>query len=313
MSIEAPLREITSNSIGVATSALYKGAMTALLTRHRGICSALSMLAGLAGGMAATLCHAQEASPQEASPWIADAHSSLRLLAGSRGDSVLVGGIEIRLKHGWKTYWRTPGDSGIPPRFDFSKSDNVETVTVLWPAPAKFDDGAGGTAIGYTDKVVLPLRIIPKDAAKPVTLRATIDYAICERLCVPVHAAGEVAFTANPSIQAGPLASALQSVPRPAKVGEGDLTIRSINREGDKGVVVNVAAPPQSPADLFVEGPNAHWALPVPKLTQRQSDGTSRFTFDLDGVPPGETTSGAQLKFTLVGAGQSFEFHHKLN
>lgn len=282
--------------------------MTALLTRHRGICSALSMLAGLAGGMAATSGHAQEASP-----WIADTHSSLRLLAGSRGDGVLVGGIEIHLKDGWKTYWRTPGDSGIPPRFDFSKSDNVETVTVLWPAPARFDDGAGGTAIGYTDKVVLPLRIMPKDAAKPVTLRATIDYAICEKLCVPVHAAAEVVFTANPSIQAGPLASALQTVPRPAKIGEGDLTIRSISREGDKRVVVDVATPPQGTADLFVEGPNPHWALPVPKLARKPSDGTSRFTFDLDGVPPGETTSGALLKLTLVGAGQSFEFHHKLN
>ena len=76
------------------------------------------------------------------------------------------------LQPGWKTYWRTPGDSGVPPRFDFSKSENVEAVTVLWPAPTKFDDGAGGHSLGYHDQVVLPLRIVAKNADKPVTLRA---------------------------------------------------------------------------------------------------------------------------------------------
>ena len=85
---------------------------------------------------------------------------------------VLLGGIAIQLQPGWKTYWRNPGDSGVPPRFDFSKSDNVEAVTVLWPAPKKFDDGAGGTSLGYKKQVVLPLRIVAKNADKPVTLRA---------------------------------------------------------------------------------------------------------------------------------------------
>lgn len=280
---------------------LYKGAMTVKLTRRRAICSFLFTLTGLAGGTAATVCHAQEASP-----WVAGSHSSLRLLAGSRGDGVLVGGIEIQLKPGWKTYWRTPGDSGIPPRFDFSKSDNVENVTVLWPAPIKFDDGAGGTSIGYANKVVLPLRIMPKDAAKPVTLRASIDYAICEKLCVPVEATGEISFTANPSIHAALLASALQSVPRPGKIGEGDFTIRAIRRDGDNAMTVEVLS--QTPADLLVEGPNPHWALPIPQLVDKQPGGLKKYTFKLDGIPPGETASGAKLKLTLVGADQAFEF-----
>src|SRR5436190_16526959 len=78
------------------------------------------------------------ARAQDASAWVKDAHSSLRLLAGSRTGSVLMGGIEIQLQPGWKTYWRTPGDSGVPPRFDFSKSVNVESVTPLYPSPRKF-------------------------------------------------------------------------------------------------------------------------------------------------------------------------------
>ena len=85
-----------------------------------------------------------EACAQDASPWQRDGHSAVRLLAGSRSGAVLLGGIAFQLQPGWKTYWRTPGDSGVPPRFDFSKSENIEAVTVLWPAPTKFDDGAGG-------------------------------------------------------------------------------------------------------------------------------------------------------------------------
>src|ERR1700712_2816752 len=111
-------------------------------------------------------CLAIEACAQDASPWQRDGHSAVRLLAGSRSGAILLGGIAIQLQPGWKTYWRTPGDSGGPPRFDFSRSDNVEAVTVLWPAPTAFDDGAGGVSLGYKQKVVLPLRIVAKNADK---------------------------------------------------------------------------------------------------------------------------------------------------
>src|ERR1700740_944256 len=126
---------------------------------------------------------APNARAQDASPWQEDAHSAVRLLAGSRSGAVLLGGIALQLKPGWHTYWRTPGDSGVPPRFDFSKSDNVEAVTVLWPAPMQFDDGAGGLSLRYKKAGVLPLRIVAKNNDKPVTLRAQISYAVCEKIC----------------------------------------------------------------------------------------------------------------------------------
>src|SRR5258707_6411603 len=122
-------------------------------------------------------CAAVEVRAEDASPWQRDTHSAVRLLAGSRSGAVLLGGIAIRLQPGWHTYWRTPGDSGVPPRFDFSKSENVEAVTVLWPAPTKFDDGAGGTSFGYKQPGVLSLRIDGKRADKPVTLPAAINTA----------------------------------------------------------------------------------------------------------------------------------------
>src|SRR3981189_3609463 len=112
-------------------------------------------------GLAATIvvsCLAMEARAQDSSLWQRDGHSAVRLLAGSRSGAVLLGGIAFQLQRGWKTYWRTPGDSGVPPRFDFSKSDNIEAVTVMWPAPMKFDDGAGGASLGDTAQIVVPAR-----------------------------------------------------------------------------------------------------------------------------------------------------------
>src|SRR6266568_6675285 len=140
-------------------------------------------------------CATSEVRAGDASPWQRDAHSAVRLLAGSRSGAVLLGGIAIQLQPGWKTYWRTPGDSGVPPRFDFTKSDNIEAVTILWPAPTRFPDGAGGDSLGYQKHVVLPLRIVVKNPDKPVTLRAAINYAVCEKLCIPVEANTELAFT----------------------------------------------------------------------------------------------------------------------
>jgi DsbC/DsbD-like thiol-disulfide interchange protein len=268
-------------------------------------------------GFAATLFASSlaiEARAQDASPWQRDGHSAVRLLAGSRSGAVLMGGIAFELQPGWKTYWRTPGDSGVPPRFDFSKSENVEAVTVLWPAPMQFDDGAGGHSLGYKGQVVLPLRIVAKNADKPVTLRAAINYAVCEKLCIPVEANAELAFASVASTEDGALHAALDTVPKPANVGDPNpLTIRDVKREGKSAVVVDVAASDARDVSLFVEGPTPDWALPVPKLIEGGPPGVKRFSFELDGLPPGASPEGAALKLTLVGGDRAYEFNVNLN
>jgi DsbC/DsbD-like thiol-disulfide interchange protein len=260
-------------------------------------------------------CAAYPSRAEDASPWQRDAHSAVRLLAGSRSGSVLLGGVAIQLQPGWHTYWRTPGDSGVPPHFDFSKSDNVEAVTVLWPAPRKFDDGAGGTSLGYVKQIVLPLRIVAKNADKPVTLRAEINYAVCEKLCIPVDANAELAFASVASTEDGTLSEALNAVPKPASVGDPNpLTVLDVKREGKTSVLVDVAAPPETnELSLFVEGPTPDWALPVPKLVEHGPPGVKRFSFDLDGLPPGASADGAALKLTLVGGDRAYEFNVNLN
>src|ERR1700736_2656695 len=255
-----------------------------------------------------------EAHAQDSSPWQRDGHSAVRLLAGSRSGAVLLGGIAVQLDPGWKTYWRTSGDSGVPPRFDFSRSDNIEAVTVMWPAPTKFDDGAGGYSLGYHNQVVLPLRIVAKNADKPVTLRADVNYAVCEKLCIPVEASAELAIASVASTEDSALFAALDTVPKPANVGDPNpLTIRDVKREGKSTVLVDVASPDSREVSLFAEGPTPDWGLPVPKLLEHSPPGVKRFAFELDGLPPGTDPEGAALKLTLVGGDRAYEFNINLD
>src|SRR5689334_21572850 len=267
----------------------------------------------LLGLAAAAFASSLTARAQDASPWQSDSHSAVRLLARSHSGAVLLGGIAFQLQPGWKTYWRTPGDSGVPPRFDFSKSDNVEAVTVMWPAPSVFDDGAGGHSMGYHDKAVLPLRIVAKAADKPVMLRAQISYAVCERICIPVEASAELAFTSVASTEDNELFAALDTVPKPANVGDPNpLTIRDVEREGPMQVMVDVVTQDSRDVHLFVEGPTPDWALPIPTLRDHGPPGVKRFSFMLDGVPPGVSPDGAALKLTLVGGDKAYEFNINL-
>ncbi|HEY4920398.1 MAG TPA: protein-disulfide reductase DsbD domain-containing protein [Xanthobacteraceae bacterium] len=242
----------------------------------------------------------------DASPWDEDARSGARLIAGNPDHGgTLRAGVEIRLAPGWKTYWRYPGDSGVPPRFDFSGSRNVKSVTVAWPAPHRAHDESG-TTIVYQDGVIFPLRVVAQDAEKPVELSLKLDYAVCHDICIPKDAKAELALERKASALDVALAAAEALVPKPAKLGDNaPLTVRSVRREGSGAhprVVVEVAGP--APVDLFAEGPTPDWALPVPEPVAGAPAGLHRFAFLVDGVPPGAKADGAVLTFTLTsGAG----------
>ncbi|MFG6500735.1 protein-disulfide reductase DsbD domain-containing protein [Sulfitobacter sp. 1A13191] len=107
------------------------------------------------------------------------------LLTGwQQSDGRRVAAIRLRMAPGWKTYWRSPGDAGIPPEFDWSGSDNLRDVQITWPAPKVFDQG-GVNSIGYAREVILPLTITPRSPGAPVTLDTSIDLGVCSDICLP--------------------------------------------------------------------------------------------------------------------------------
>lgn len=254
----------------------------------------------------------------DASAWVGNSRSSLRLIAGTQttGQGFLRAGIEIKLAPGWKTYWRYPGDSGIAARFDFARSTNVQSVAVQWPAPHAWRDDAG-TAIGYKGNVILPLRVVPQNPAQPVELALAFDYAICERVCIPESGNTALRLPASAADHDAALAAAEASVPKQSAVGaDANLTIRAIKREGEwphPRIVVDVAAPAGESVDLFAEGPSADWALPLPEPAGEAREGVRRFAFDIDGVPPGVDAKGATLRLTAVAGANSVEVPFRLD
>lgn len=112
---------------------------------------------------------------------------SARLLPGwTNAQGERVSALELRLEPGWKTYWRSPGDSGLPPSFDWAGSRNLAGVEFHWPAPEPIRSGDELT-LGYHDLLVLPFTARPSDPAEPLTLQAAVDFGLCEKICVPAH------------------------------------------------------------------------------------------------------------------------------
>jgi DsbC/DsbD-like thiol-disulfide interchange protein len=255
-----------------------------------------------------------------ASPWDGTERAAVRLIAGLRqiggGAAVQRAGVQIRLADGWKTYWRYPGDSGVPPRFDFSRSRNVKSVTVRWPAPQRLTDESG-TSIGYKHEVVFPLEIVPQDAARPVELKLSIDYAVCEKLCVPADGKAELTIDGKTGEQDGKIAQSEALVPRPAKLGaDGALAIRAAKREAGGAkprIVIDVVAPANVAVALFAEGPTPDWALPVPEAIDGAPAGQQRFAFEIDGLPANTKADGAILTLTAVAGDRAIEVPFRLD
>jgi DsbC/DsbD-like thiol-disulfide interchange protein len=262
----------------------------------------------------ALVCLPGMSTAQDATAWATEPHAAARLVAGSvvktDDGTFLRAGVEIRFDLGWHTYWRDSGDSGVPPTFDFTGSENIKAVTVLWPAPERFPDGAGGYSIGYKHDIIFPLHVVPKDAANGPTIHLKLGYAICEKMCVPADANLKLTFTRS-GLEETAIERAELRVPKRVPLGVGDgFAIRSVHREGGnrrERVVVEIAAPEGAPVDLFVEGPTREWSLPLPTLISGKESDVRRFAFDLDGLPLGTHGNGASLTFTAVSPTDAIE------
>lgn len=132
------------------------------------------------------------ANAEEASEWDEGDFSKARLIAshkavpGEAGQTLYIG-FQVKMKEGWKTYWRTPGNAGLPPVFDWQGSVNLASVDVRYPAPERFEIFDLQT-YGYPDEVVYPIKISPSVWDAPITLNVKVNYLVCKDLCVPAIA-----------------------------------------------------------------------------------------------------------------------------
>lgn len=246
-------------------------------------------------------CFSAFGQPAPASPSAQGFHSQVRLLSGGRQGESWLSGVQITLDEGFKTYWRNPGESGLPPSFDWSASENVESVEVQWPAPKRHEDAAG-VAYVYSHEVVLPVVVKPKVADKPVKLALVVDYGVCKDICIPAHADLSMALT-----EAGPQRAAIETfmakVPRRQAVGaQGELTVLSVQpRNGAKPELsVSVLAPSGEKPALFAEAPD-NWYV-----STSTADADNRFTVTVEEKPK-DASGPVPLTLTLVAGDKAIE------
>jgi DsbC/DsbD-like thiol-disulfide interchange protein len=238
------------------------------------------------------------------SDWAVADQSQLRLLLAGREDGRLSGGVEMLIEPGWYTYWRNPGEAGIPPVFDFSASSNIAAVDLLFPAPERHDDGQSVSLI-YRDEVVFPFLVTPLDPGEPVTLRVSATFGICSDICVPTGAMAELSAPAMPPpdpLAEARLAQFLTRVPKAAETDRFD--IEAVSADGD-ALLIDVRAPDSSYLDLFSEAPPG-WYIGQPEFLSR-AGGISRYRLALTGAPENTALAGLTFRFVAVAGDEAIE------
>lgn len=269
-------------------------------------------IAGPAAGPAA-------AAEPAASAWVDGHKVRTRLLAGNEPRNhaqPILAGVEMDLADGWKTYWRNPGDAGgVPPGFDWSRSVNVASVLVRYPAPSRMIDKAG-TTIGYKGDVVFPVLVTAKDAAQPVLLKLDFSFGTCREICVPGEAAHELELAPGAGGPPAPEAvrEALRRVPEPSRLGataDGERPVlerADVQLDGARpGIRLHAIFPAGAEhADAFAEGPEGEF-VPTPRLSSEGEGGVRVYDIDLTEGADIAALRGKTMLVTLVSSVGSSE------
>ena len=148
---------------------------------------------------------------------LGDAAATMRLVAApGTKNGAYDAGVAIAMGPGSHTYWKMPGEAGVPPVFAFNGSENAASATVAFPVPTRITED-GLDAFGYTGLVIFPVKVVPIDPTKPTVLHADVTYAVCNKICLPAHDTATLTLTAKGvGADAAALATSLATVPRQA-------------------------------------------------------------------------------------------------
>lgn len=235
------------------------------------------------------------AASASSSPWIDMQGARVRLVTSGSADrdGVLRGALEINLVPGWKTYWRDPGDAGVPPTVDVTASTNIKSFELDFPAPERHDQGDFSWA-GYNRPVSLPVSFRLEDPSKPASIRASIFLGVCETICVPVKADIAIDPAADPDNQddAAIVSAAFATLPSAASA---DFGLRLVGFEAGELTVEAVVPDGARDAEIFLAGEDGY-SFREPKRSW--ADGRTYFT--IEATRPDTHPSSGGLHYTLV-------------
>jgi len=214
--------------------------------------------------------------------------------------------LRLTLSDGWKTYWRAPGEAGIPPSFDWRGSRNLRDVAITWPAPEVFS--ANGTrTIGYKHQLVLPVEVTPSSDGKPVRLRGRIDFGLCSDVCIP----GTLDFDQELDPQAGRnpaiIAALAQRPYSAAEAGVRAATCRLSPVEGGLRVEARITMPSAGGEEIAVIEPGAPGIWAGETQSRRQGDTLIAASELMSETGSAFALNRSDLRITVLGAQHSVE------
>ncbi|MDB5409175.1 MAG: suppressor for copper-sensitivity [Rhodospirillales bacterium] len=247
------------------------------------------------------------------SPWFVTDQGKVRLIAAATGvgggDTVSLG-LQFALAPGWKIYWRSPGDAGLPPVLDWSGSQNLADATLLWPAPRRFS-AFGLETIGYEDDVVLPITARLTTPSQKLGLAAHLQYLTCKDICIPYEAELTLDLPAAGSDAgfAAPIGQALSRVPGYGNTGVLQLVGARLHGGKEPTLELTVAstgAPLQAP-DAFVDAPHG-MAFAAPRVALGRGGKEATLVLPVSAsLEPAESLAGKQLTVTVVDGPHAVE------
>jgi len=243
-----------------------------------------------------------------AGPWQQTETVEGRLIAAVEGTGSLDRvplGLHLKMKPGWKTYWRSPGDAGLPPQLSWEGSGNLAGTDFRWPAPHRFTL-FGIETFGYDGEVVFPITAHAAQPGQPLDLKASVDLLVCSEICVPQHLDLTLAVPAGPALSSGGDANLIARFASyvPGDGAASGLGIESVRTSGKGLIVTATAREPFVDPDLFVE--NAAGAV-FGAPTLAFADGNRRITITLPPTGQPMALDGLPVTLTLVDGARSME------
>lgn len=102
--------------------------------------------------------------------------------------------LNLSMDEGWHTYWRVPGDAGLPIRFDWSNIKNISEITPHWPLPKRIDEN-GFTVFGYKNDVFFPVNFTVENPEEVAVIDVQADVLLCNQICIPAQLSASLSFT----------------------------------------------------------------------------------------------------------------------
>ncbi|HYD18465.1 MAG TPA: protein-disulfide reductase DsbD domain-containing protein [Patescibacteria group bacterium] len=217
-------------------------------------------------------------------PKYAEARLFSPVTATGSGDAVQIG-LELKLKPKWDTYWRSPGDAGLPPDLDWKGSANLKAYSLQYPSPHRLTVSGLDNNV-YTDEVVFPITVTLENPGQPLDLHLKLGLLVCNEICVPEKhelTLSLPAGAAEKSADAGLYEAALKKLPKQQMEGYGFsrawLETDAVTGKTLLAIEGDLAVKPTPEADLFIEH-DSGTVFGRPAISYDEKTGKAAFRVD---------------------------------